>query len=147
MFKAPFSWSNLKGENMVTQTAPQQDTRPLWLGLLAGPLTWIVYFIAGYSLVEIVCKSGVLGFYLLGLSAVSAIILILTAIGLFITIYASFFNYRKWQQAPEKGSVDLDDQFGHKPVRFMALAGLLLSGLFTLIILLTGISVFILRPC
>jgi hypothetical protein len=137
----------MKVNNMVTQTAPQQDTYSLWLGLLAGPLTWVVYFTIGYLLVEAVCKSDFLSFSLFGLTALSAIILLLTVIGLFITIYASFFNYRKWQQTPEKGSQDFDDQLGHRPARFMTLAGLLLSGLFALIILLTGVSVFILRPC
>jgi hypothetical protein len=132
---------------MVTQTAPQPyNTRTLWLGLLAGPLTWIVYFMIGYLLVEAVCKSDFLNFSLLGLPAVSTIILILTAIGVFITIYAGFISYRKWRQGPEAESL-IGEQLSHKPVRFMALAGLLLSGLFTLIILMTGISVFILRPC
>ena len=133
--------------NMVTEAAPQQDTRSLWLGLLTGPLTWAVYFILGYLLVEAVCKTDFLSFSLFGLTALSAIILLLTVLGLFITLYACFFNYRKWQQALEKGSQDFDDQLGHRPARFMALAGLLLGGLFTLIILLTGASVFILRPC
>ena len=129
---------------MVTQATPQQAARSLWLGLLAGPLTWAVYFILGYLLVEAVCKAGFLNISLFGLTA---LILLLTVIGLVITLYASLYNYRKWQQAPEKGSLDFDDPLGHKPARFMALAGLLLSGLFGLIILLTGISVFILRPC
>ena len=132
---------------MVTQATPQQDTRSLWLGFLAGPMTWVVYFIIGYLLVEAVCKTGFLSISLFGLTALSALILLLTVIGLFITLYASLVNYRKWQQAPEKGSLAFDDPLGHRPVRFMALAGLLLGGLFTLIILLTGISVFILRPC
>src|SRR5688500_11353958 len=131
---------------MITQAAPQ-DTRSLWLGLLAGPLTWAVYFILGYLLVEAVCKTDFLSFSLFSLPALSDIILLLTVIGLFITIYASFFNYRKWRQALEKGSLDLDEQLGPGPARFMALAGLLLGGLFTLIILLTGVSVFVLRPC
>ena len=132
---------------MVTQATPQQTTYSLWLGLLAGPLTWVVYFILGYLLVEAVCKTGFLNISLLGLTALSAIILLLTVIGLFITLYTSFFNYRKWRQAPEKGNLDFDDPLGHRPARFMALAGLLLSALFALIILLTGVSVFILRPC
>jgi hypothetical protein len=132
---------------MVTRTAPQQNTRPLWLGLLAGPLTWASYFIIGYLFVEVVCKIDILNTYFLGLPVVSAIILGLTGIGLFITIYAAFFNYRKWRQAPENRGVDFGEQFSREPQQFMALCGLLLSCLFAVIILLTGISVFILRPC
>lgn len=133
---------------MVTQTTAQQpNARALWRGFLAGPITWIVYFMIGYLLVEVVCKSDFLNFSLLGFPAVSAIILLLTIISVFITLYSGFANYRKWQQAPGDKGLDFTEQLDPGPVRFMALAGLLLSGLFALIILMTGISVFMLRPC
>jgi hypothetical protein len=132
---------------MATQVSPQQQTSRVWLALLAGPLTWAAYFIIGYLLIETVCKSDFLNFSLFGFSAVSVIILSLTLVGVAITLYAGFSNYRKWKQSPREETLDFGQDLENKPWRFMALSGLLLSGLFTLLILLTGVSVFILRPC
>lgn len=132
---------------MATPTVSRQDTRSLWLGALAGPITWSVYFMIGYLLVEVVCNSDFLDFSLFGMAAISALIIALTVVGLGVTIYAGFINYQKWRQPSEEDELDFGEQLGNKPARFMALSGLLLCGLFTLVILLTGIPAFVLRPC
>jgi hypothetical protein len=135
---------------MTIYSAPSTETRSLWalwFGLLAGPLIWSVYFMAGYALVEFACKLGLLRFNLLGLSAVSAIIIGLTLVALLATLYAGFVAYQKWQRMRRDESDQVDRGRAEKSPMFMALAGVLLSGLFALLILLTGIPALVLRPC
>lgn len=131
---------------MTTQTPSSSAPNlwALWFGLLAGPLVWSVYFIAGYGLVEFACKLGLLQFNLLGLNAIAAAIIGLTLIALLVTLYAGLLAYQKWQQVRRD---ELDSGQAEKSRVFMAQAGVLLSGLFALLILLTGIPAFILRPC
>jgi hypothetical protein len=134
----------------MTSTASRSYTghlRSLWFGLLAGPITWSVYFMAGYSLIEFTCKLGLLEFRILGLAALSAIVVGLTLIALLVTLYAGFLAYRNWQQVQEDEPDRAQQSRPEENSRFMALAGMLLSGLFSLLILLTGIPTFFLPPC
>jgi hypothetical protein len=124
------------------------------LGFLAGPSAWIIYFMAGYLLIEAACKSAAFGFALMGLSGVSAIIFGLTIVSLLIVCFAGWWTYHRWRAhraerpnsesgGPFEGSGWLAE--GH--IRFMTFVGLLLNGLFATVILITGLAVFFLQPC
>jgi hypothetical protein len=117
------------------------------LGLLAGPIIWSVYFLAGYGLTEFVCKLGLLEFRILGLPALSAIIAGLTVAALLVTLYAGFLAYRRWQQVAADEPGEGQPSRLEENSQFMALAGVLLNGLFALTILLTGVPVFFLPAC
>lgn len=134
---------------MTSATSPAYSghLRSLWFGLLAGPIVWSIYFIVGYGATEYVCKLGLLEFRILGLAAISAIIVGLTLIALLITLYAGFLAYRNWQRVGKDASEGPPSHRPEENTQFMAQAGMLLSGLFTLIILLTGIPAFVLPPC
>src|SRR3954468_19107496 len=70
---------------MKTKTQPHLDplmNRRLWIGMLGGPVLWLLQFQARYSLVEWVCHSHK-GFVLLLISGVS---LLLLAICVFDTL-------------------------------------------------------------
>jgi hypothetical protein len=131
----------------ITPPAKSSKLGALWFGLLAGPIIWSVYFMVGYGLVEFVCKLGLLGFNLLGLSAVSVIITGLTLVALLATLYGGFLAYRKWQQLKRDEADQVNRGRAEESRVFMALAGVLLSGLFALLILLTGLPALVLRPC
>ena len=137
-----------------------QDTsvvhlRTMALGFVAGPLTWGVYFLAGYVFIEAACKSDFLRFSFLGLSGISVVILGLTFVAFLVVLFAGWWAYGKWREArPESTTSAGDGPFeiqegelaeGH--IRFMTFVGLLLSGLFAIVILLTGLAVFFLQPC
>lgn len=131
----------------TTSATYSGQLRSLWFGLLAGPIVWTIYFLLGYGLIESVCKLGLLESRILGLATVSTVIVGLTVLALLITLYAGFLAYRNWQRIKDD---ELDGSQSDRPEensRFMALAGLLLSGLFSLTILLTGVPAFILPPC
>jgi biopolymer transport protein ExbB/TolQ len=144
----------------MTRTAPRTDRhlRSLWFGVLAGPITWTVHFLVGYGLVEVACRLRLLESQLLGLTALSVIILVLTLVALLVTLYAGFLAYRNWRRMQverregvkqRREAAERSDQrrLVEESGRFMAFGGVLLNGLFSFVILVTGIPVLILPPC
>jgi hypothetical protein len=123
---------------------PQTDPAPddsssrrdvaLWVGVLAPPLAWLFMLQANYSVVTTDCQSTrpVL-LWLLMLAS-----LVLLGVG----TWASWRSLKALRGEP----ASLESQ-GAGRARFMALFGLMESGLFALIILATSISTFILDPC
>lgn len=120
----------------MTKALTNTQKRNLWLGLLAGPLAWSVYFTVGYLFIEAACRKATPITPLLGVAWPSLVVVLLTIITLSIIGYAGRFTFQWWQQRdrPEYS-------------RFMGQAGFLLSGLFALVVLLTGIPALVLAPC
>jgi hypothetical protein len=125
--------------------------RSLWFGALSGPIVWSLHFLIGYGLTEIACRLGILESQVMGLPVLSIIILLLTLAALLITLFAGVLAYRNWQDlkraslAPSlaTGLQRVDQDSG----RFMAFGGLLLNGLFSFLILATGLPTLVLSPC
>jgi len=105
----------------------------LWIGLLP-PLGWFVYLLVNYMLVPQACAAGtVLPLY------IATVVALLTAAG------AGVVAWRIWQQVEPEWP---DEAGGVIPrSRFLAVLGLLSSGLFFLVILAQGIPTLILHPC
>lgn len=147
------------------RSAPQTDKYDLnsaWYFVLTGPLTWSVYFLVGYGLIEAACKAGLLEAQLLGLTVLSLVILALTLVALLVTLYAGFVAYRNWRpigthrelamgQGPVAPMGQNADDRPSRPDedagRFMGFAGVLLNALFSLLILVTGLPALVLNPC
>lgn len=138
----------------MTETASQDTNithfRTMTLGFIAGPLTWGIYFLAGYLLIEAGCKSELFGLSLLGLSGISTAVLGLTIIALSIVLFAGWWSYRTWRDrrdevpgtdngGPFEGGSWLADGY----VRFMTFVGMLLNVLFAVVIIFTGLAVFL----
>ena len=115
---------------------------------LAGPVTWAVYFLGGYLLVEAACGIGFWANYaFLGLTVLGVVVVGLTLFALILTLVAAWAAYRDYRQIREwedNASRQVPDE-GRQP--FVAFTGLVMSLLFGALILLTGIPMFILRPC
>jgi hypothetical protein len=106
----------------------------LWAGLLAGPMSFLLNLLFSYMLVPWVCSTG----HLFALHLVAFCALLLTAAG-------GFAAWRAWQRTGKRWP---DGEGGAIPrSRFMAVMGMLLSGMFFLVILALGIPNFILNPC
>lgn len=116
----------------------QQSTRALWLGLLSGPFIYALYFITGYLLSEASCRLPELGVQPVNLASAIGV---LTGAATLLGIAATLYEYRLWQNNRER-----EDSVG-QALNFLATGGLLLSLLFTLMIVVTGISVFFLDVC
>jgi hypothetical protein len=90
-----------------------------------------------------------------GLPLLSVTVLIITLAAALCTLVNGLSNYHRWRQwqrrpPPRKrglGEAEYATADSAPTVLFMALGGLLLSVLFTVMILFTGIPVFTLQAC
>lgn len=106
----------------------------LWLGVLAGPAAWFLHLNISYSLVRLVCSSG--HGWLLHLTTIAT--LLLAAAGLWVA-------WRSWNRVAQPEVTKRPAML--ERTRFIALAGIGLSGFFLLVILLAWIPEFLLHPC
>jgi hypothetical protein len=143
---------------MTNEVERYQDTsymRSLWLALLAGPVVWIVYFFSGYLLNEVACTAGWFQATISGLPLLPVITVAYTLLALGLVAYAGSWAYRQWQilnRQRDEGTERMRPAAGEQidvreRSRFVTFAGMLLSLLFGLTILLTGIPSLVLRSC
>jgi len=105
-----------------------------WAGVVAGPLAWMFQQQASYLLVKFACKYG----WHLPFHMVSLLALLLIVGGAFVAWHTWRQTGREWPSGSG----------GARPrSRFMAVLGLLLSGLFFVVIIAQSIPSFILSPC
>ncbi len=148
-------------ETFTTNQSRSNRDRPGLLKLFfvmgAGPGVWAVFLIISYAIVEAGCRSFAWQSEVLGISMMGLVIVILTLIALAVVLYAAFLGYTTWKNmgAVGAGEVDSDDEwldnngerFTSNRGRFMAFAGMLLASIFSLVILISGIPLLVLRPC
>jgi hypothetical protein len=102
-------------------------------GLYAGPLAWLVSLQVKYALVPWVCANK--------LQLIHPVTLISVLIGL----TGAYFS---WRALATSSPEPLPDRSGGgRPHRFVAAVGVLISLLFTLVILLQGAAAFFLEGC
>ena len=116
-----------------------------WFHLLAGPVLYSLYFLAGYFWAEWACKMELLQFTFLGLQGVSLSIIALTAVFFAVSLYEIYLSFRQWRSGshePDDNQMERTEEFEG----FVGFSGFLLGTLFGLAILLTGLTMFFLRP-
>lgn len=102
----------------------------------AGPAAWALQILIGYALATQSCLAGnKLSLYIL-FAAVTL-----------ITVASAFLAYRNWREYARgrQSLTDLEAQVGSR--EWFSLAGALLSTMFLLPILMTGIAIIFLSPC
>ena len=103
------------------------DTRPssiaLWTGVLAGPIAWAGALQARFALVQYVC-----------MNHAEWIVWAITIIALLITAFGAFCSWTGWVSETPR-------------VRFMAIGGLFIGGMFALAIISMAIPDLFLRAC
>jgi hypothetical protein len=101
--------------------------------LLAGPLVWTVHFLTLYVFTAIACAKGFFDDEILGVRVVQLFGGLVTVIAVALILDAVLLSYRRWRGLPWDGQPvplprhDKNDVASRR--RFMAYAGLLLSGL------------------
>lgn len=132
----------------MTETMVRGSQRlwSLWFGLMGGPVVYSLYFLAVYFLAEAACMADLLRYRLLGLEAISFWVLLLTLVAAALTGYGTWLAYHIWCETRNPvGQGAGQAQRSYQP--FMAFIGLWLSGLFTVVILLTGLPALFLVLC
>ena len=101
--------------------------------LIAGPLVWTVHFLTLYILTAIACAHGFFHQEVLGVRVVPLVGGAVTLVAVALILDAAVLSYRRWRGMPSEGQPaplpphDANDVASRR--RFMAYAGLLLSGL------------------
>jgi hypothetical protein len=101
--------------------------------LIAGPLVWTVHFLTLYILTAIACAHGFFHEEILGIRVVPLVGGAVTLIAVALILDGGVLAYRRWRGMPSDGEPaplpphDANDVASRR--RFMAYAGLLLSGL------------------
>ena len=108
-----------------------------WVMLLAGPVIWYVYFWLVYLVAEGVCRLGGFDFEIMRLTGLSFVTIVVTAGASALTVISGLRSYSSWRKGPRDGSGYLG----------MAFAGVVLSGIFLLSVLATGLPALVLEPC
>lgn len=120
----------------------------LWFGMGAGPILWAVHLMVVYFLTSLRCQWQLLNVRIFGISglvlAQAAITLIFTG----IIVYAGLLSYRNWQRVGDGFNEELSPmEWKQGRVRFMALSGVLLSALFSVLTLVPLYPILTVRPC
>lgn len=115
---------------------------PLWFGVFAGPIAWIVQFTFGYVLEDTVCSPASQSEKVAGIPIDSLYLAGTLALAL-VTATAGLVAYRGYRSlsGPDPGSKVAER------ARWMALAGLLVSVLFLVIIVLAFASITMVGFC
>jgi hypothetical protein len=115
------------------ETLPHASgTLSIWSSILGAPAIWALHLQINYALVPWACRSKRLWV----LHVVTLLCLVLTALG-------GMPPWRQWRKASGK---DPHYELIARD-RFLAVLGLMVTSLFFLVILATGIASFIIEPC
>jgi hypothetical protein len=110
---------------------------PLWLGLVVPPLAWTLHLLVGYWLDALACHAGA--------ANVALLLHLLTLATLALTAAAGVVAYLAWDRSDVGGRLDARAPAGRSG--FLALFGVLMSGLFFLVILAGAVPDLMLGPC
>jgi len=116
--------------------------RRLWFGVLTGPLAWLVHLTVSYVLTSLTCLRVWPGFTIFGWSGGLAIIIVFTLAILALIATAGWLAFQHWSR--------LESQTGWRGTgldRWMALSGVLLSGMFFVAVLYAGLPAVVLQSC
>ena len=121
-------------EDAETYFVQRRGILVLWGGLLLGPVAWISHQQVSYLLVYWACGSG--GMFVF--HVLTILLLLLAGLGVYLAWTAWRHSGPEW--ADEGGTVS-------DRSRFLALTGLLLNGLFSLVILAQWLPTLLVDPC
>jgi len=113
-------------------------SRPLlWVGLLGGAVAWVVHLIGAWVIAEFGCVLAPAGQVMTGLSTVALLVLLLSAVCLAGSLVATGLGWKGMRRLRHQRG---DDASG--PEWFMAVAGVLTSGLFAVVIIVQTVPIF-----
>ncbi len=128
------------GRHQVSLTA-------LWFGLFAAPTVWSLQLLLLYPVVAHACfpRDRPLSVPLLS----TPVVLLVSVVALAVAAAAGLIALRSWRstRAEHHAGEEHLPETGEGRSRFMALGGMLLSGLFLFGIVMNGLPFLLLRPC
>lgn len=142
----------MPADQVTPHAAPQQHAvslPALWFGLFGAFAAWSLQTLINYALVAHACYPGFVPRAVPIIGGVSTIALGVSIITLLVALAASLTALSSWRatRSERGGRAERLLEVGDGRTRFMAAAGLILSGIFTLTIVLNGVPLFMLPTC
>lgn len=123
----------------------------LWFGLLGGPVAWTLQLLIGYPLVAHYCFPDAARRLVPTIDSLHLLVLLTTAIALAVAMLALITALRSWRASGGVLENAHTDSTEEAPpvgrVRFMALGGIVASGITILGIVIQGGFILMLAPC
>jgi hypothetical protein len=117
----------------------------LWFGLFGAPVAWSLQLLASYALVAHGCYPDAEPITMPVVPGLMPLVLGTGAAALAVALLAGGVAWRSWRAT--QGEHEALLEVGAGRVRFMALAGILLSAVFVLGIVMNTVPLLLLRPC
>ena len=109
-----------------------------WFAFLGAGVAWTAHLLSIYAIGEFGCVSGLDRITYWSISAVAWMIMIVTVLCLLPSVAATLIAYRDKRRDAEREAAASEDEGG----QYLSSFGFILSGLFTLIILVESLPVF-----
>lgn len=117
--------------------------------IIVGPMVWAVHFLIVYITTAIACAKGIFDLQVLGMTLIPLTVAAATLIAAALIIDGIVLAYRRWRGSPgARPEMPPHDRPGEQSrYRFMAYAGLLLSGLSLVATLWVALPVLFIDSC
>jgi hypothetical protein len=129
-------------------SVPQQGPAAhllLAFGVLAGAVMWAARLVGSYVIVAVACPAGLIGPQVLGITALEAVLHLVTLSTAGVTVAAGVISWLIWRRSGVNGGPGPGGIPGRNA--FLGLAGILMSVLFLAVILLEGSAVLLNDVC
>jgi hypothetical protein len=117
----------------------------LWFGLFGAPVAWSLQLLTSYALVAHGCYPDAEPMTMPVVPGLRTLVLGTGAAALVVALLAGSSAWRSWRATQDGHEALLEA--GEGRTRFMALAGMLLSAVFVLGIVMNVVPLLMLRPC
>ncbi len=109
----------------------------LWAVVLAGPILWIIDLMVGYAIASVGCATD--------FGPARLLLHLLTVLCIVGTMAAGAVAWRRWKGSHASEMTVAGGGGGSGA--FMALAGILISIFFLLLLIFEDVALFVLQPC
>ena len=109
--------------------------------ILVGPILWFVHFVFVYALSEFGCRANFTNWWYFPPETIRASIILVTIPVLVLVAVGGFMAYGSWKRLGRRPEIEVEGEY------FLSATGILLSGLFIFVILMTAAPSFILNVC
>lgn len=124
-------------------------SRWIWFAIFGGPAAWSIQLLVNYPLAAHFCYPGRVPLSQPTFSGLWSALLIVNVLMIVVTLAAGATSIATWRAARDRtvGAHDPVLESGPGLVRFMAYAGMLVSGLFLFAVLMSAMPLFIVPVC
>jgi hypothetical protein len=130
---------------MVERSQPDINVRRFWFGIAAPTVAWASHLVIAYGFQSVACQWGFLQFNLLGIPAITMVLLVLTLLAGVVVVSGGLILYRIHRDLSSRETAPQEDPSGR--VRFMARAGSWLSGLYLFALVMIIFPILFLEQC